>query len=57
MSLQLLVTISFAKIQDDTEATFSAEASPKPSIAAQSPMPQQPVREQEDGRRRIDGND
>lgn len=56
-SLQILLAISYAKIQDDTEATFSVEGSPKPSIAAQSPTPQQPIREQEDGRRRIDGTE
>jgi hypothetical protein len=55
VSLQILLAISYAKIQDDTEATFSAEGSPKPSIAAQSPTPEQPIREQEDGRRRIAG--
>lgn len=55
VSLQILFTITLANVQDDTDATLSAEGSPKPSVAAQSTATQQPIREHEDGRSRIDG--
>ena len=55
--MQILLAISYAKIQDDTDATFGVEGSPKSSIAAQPPAAQQSIREEEDRRRRIEGRD
>lgn len=55
--MQILLAISYAKIQDDTDATFGAEGSPKSSIAAQPTAAQQSIREEEDRRRRIEGRD
>ncbi|KAI9047494.1 hypothetical protein LZ554_008211 [Drepanopeziza brunnea f. sp. 'monogermtubi'] len=46
-----------AQLQDGTESTATADGSPQPSVAAQSPTPQQPLREQDGGRRRIEGTE
>lgn len=55
--MQFFIFISFAQIQADTESTLSAEGSPQPSAAAQSAAPQQPLRDNDEGQRRIDGED
>lgn len=44
-----------AQKEQDVESRTAADGSPQPSVAAQSPTPQQPLREQDDGRRKIDG--
>lgn len=56
-SFQFFTAIALAQIQEgleEPESTVSADGSPKPSAAAQSSAPQQPVRNDEE-RKRIDG--
>jgi len=55
--LPFIYPIVFAQIHDDTDTTVTADGSPQPSVAAQSSTPQQPLHEQADGRRKIDGRD
>ncbi|CAL3973681.1 hypothetical protein PZA11_005845 [Diplocarpon coronariae] len=55
--LPFTYSIARAQEQGETTATVTADGSPQPSVAAQSPAPQQPLREQDDGRRRIDGTE
>lgn len=55
MLLQVIIPAAGVQVSEDLESTFSAEGSPQPSVAAESPTPQQPLREQEDSRRSTNG--
>ncbi|KAH7319063.1 ubiquitin-protein ligase-like protein Sel1/Ubx2 [Rhexocercosporidium sp. MPI-PUGE-AT-0058] len=46
-----------AQVHDDRDTTVTADGSPQPSVAAQSPTPQQPLHEQDDRLRMIDGTE
>ncbi|PBP25907.1 ubiquitin-protein ligase sel1 [Diplocarpon rosae] len=56
-SRRLWFLILHAQEQDGVGATVTADGDPQPSVAAQSPTPQQPLREQDNGRRRIYGSE
>ncbi|TVY48688.1 Protein sel-1-like protein [Lachnellula occidentalis] len=56
--LQILLPITYAKaVHDESTLSTNPDGSSLPPVAAQSPTPQQPLREQEDGRSRIDGKE
>lgn len=48
--LELALPFSYAQAQENVETAVSADGSPKPSIAAQSPTPQKPLQESSNGR-------
>jgi len=55
--LQLVLPTVFAQAQQDVESAVNAQGTPEPSLAAESPAPQKPLREQEDPSRTGDGKD
>lgn len=48
--LQLALPVVSAQVQGSIRSASSADGSPQPSVAAQSPTPHKPLRESEDGR-------
>ncbi|KAH6711732.1 hypothetical protein BKA61DRAFT_487706 [Leptodontidium sp. MPI-SDFR-AT-0119] len=55
--LSFIYPTVLGQVHDDTDTTVTADGSPQPSVAAQSPTPQQPLHEQDGGRRKIDGTE
>ncbi|KAH8596729.1 hypothetical protein B0O99DRAFT_107423 [Bisporella sp. PMI_857] len=48
--LRLLLPTVAAQVEQNVETTVSADGSPQPSLAAQSPTPQKPLQGEDDGR-------
>ncbi|KAF4632481.1 hypothetical protein G7Y89_g5643 [Cudoniella acicularis] len=55
--LQIILPVTLAQVADDHKTTVIADGSPQPSVAAQSPTPQKPLRDGENGHKRIDGTE
>lgn len=53
--LQISLPVIYSQATESTETTVNVDVSPPPSIAAESPILQQPLREDNDDRKKIDG--